>query len=104
MLALDGRPAHRVARVGLRPMTNLHLDGERADPAALLDADELALAERLVVDAARAFPRSGVIGFDLVVRGAAGHVLEANAFGDLLPRLLWRGLDPYGAAAAQALP
>jgi len=104
VLALDGRPAHRVARVGLRPMTNLHLDGERADPAALLDADELALAERLVVDAARAFPRSGVIGFDLVVRGAAGHVLEANAFGDLLPRLLWRGLDPYGAAAAQALP
>ena len=30
-----------------------------------------------------------------IPRGQA-HVLEANAFGDLLPGLLWQGLDTYG--------
>ena len=84
-------------------MTNLHLDNARADPAALLAADELARAEALTAAAARAFPRSGVIGFDLVVHGERACVLEANAFGDLLPGLLWHGLDPHAAAARREL-
>ena len=103
VLALAGAPAHRVARVGLRPMTNLHLDSRRADPAALLDAAELALMEDTARRAAAAFPRSGVIGLDLVVKGARAHVLEANAFGDLLPGLLWQGQDAY-AAQCDAAP
>jgi len=97
VLALAGAPAHRVARVGLRPMTNLHLDSRRADPAALLDAAELALMEDTARRAAAAFPRSGVIGFDLVVKGPRARMLEANAFGDLLPGLLWQGRDAYAA-------
>lgn len=97
VLALAGAPAHRVARVGLRPMTNLHLDSRRADPAALLGAAELALMVDTARRAAAAFPRSGVIGFDLVVKGPRAHVLEANAFGDLLPGLLWQGRDAYAA-------
>lgn len=101
MLALAGEPAHRVARVGRRPMTNLHLDSRRADPAALLDAAELALLEHTARRAAAAFPASKVIGFDVIVKRSAAHVLEANAFGDLLPGLLWRGQDAY-AATSQA--
>lgn len=104
VLALDGEPAHRVARVGLRPMTNLHLDSRRADPAALLRAEELALMEDAARRAAAAFPRSRVIGFDLVVKGRRAHVLEANAFGDLLPGLLWQGRDAYVAQAGVAAP
>ena len=97
VLTLAGTPAHRVARVGLRPMTNLHLDSGRADPAALLCAAELALLDATARRTARAFSRSHVIGVDLVVRGDRARVLEANAFGDLLPGLLWRGQDTYAA-------
>jgi hypothetical protein len=97
VLALAGTPAHRVARVGLRPMTNLHLDSRRADPAALLSAAELALMEDTARRTARAFGRSRVIGVDLVVRGERARVLEANAFGDLLPGLMWQGRDTYAA-------
>ncbi len=99
VLALAGAPAHRVARVGLRPMTNLHLDSQRADPAALLTHDELALMAATTRRAAAAFPRSRVIGFDLVVKGPRATVLEANAFGDLLPGLLWQGQDAWTAQA-----
>lgn len=99
LLALAGAPAHRVARVGLRPMTNLHLDSRRVDPARLLAPTELALLEDIARRAAAAFPRSQVIGFDLVVKGSAVHVLEANAFGDLLPGLLWNGADAWAAAS-----
>ena len=102
MLALAGAPAHRVARVGQRAMTNLHLDSRRADPSALLTAAELALLESTTRRAAQAFPRSGLIGFDVVVKGAAAQVLEANAFGDLLPGLLWQGRDTYATTEAEA--
>jgi len=100
VLALAGAPAQRVARVGLRPMTNLHLDSRRADPATLLTGDELALMEDTTRRAAAAFPRSRVIGVDLVVKGQRAAVLEANAFGDLLPGLLWKGQDAWAAEAA----
>ncbi len=95
VLTLGGAPAHRVARVGTRMMTNLHLDNRRADVDALLTGpDQLALA-RLARQAASAFPASHVIGFDMVVRRGSASVLEANAFGDLLPGLLYDGLDSY---------
>ena len=102
VLALAGAPAHRVARVGLRPMTNLHLDSRRADPDALLSAPELALMEATTRRAAAAFPRSRIIGFDLVLKAARATVLEANAFGDLLPGLLWHGQDAWAAMEAAA--
>jgi len=99
VLALAGAPAHRVARVGLRPMTNLHLDSRRADPAALLAGDEIALMEQTTRRVAAAFPASRVIGVDLVVKRPRATVLEANAFGDLLPGLQWEGRDAWAAEA-----
>ncbi len=99
VLSLDGRPAHRVARVGERTMTNLHLDCRRADPLELMDPAQQALLEGVVRQAARAFPDSQLIGFDLVVNRQSARVLEANAFGDLLPGLLWQGRDTYAASA-----
>jgi len=98
VLTLRGRAAHRVARIGSRTVTNLHLDSARGDAAALLDAADLAALERTAEAAARAFPRSAVIGFDAIARRGAAAVLEANAFGDLLPGLLWNGRDTYAAA------
>ena len=95
VLTLGGTPAHRVARVGTRMMTNLHLDNRRADVDALLNVpDQVALA-RVARQAAAAFPASHVIGLDIVVRRGSASVLEANAFGDLLPGLLCEGIDSY---------
>lgn len=96
-VAITGQPAHRVARMGPRMMTNLHLDNQRGDAATLLTTADMAALEAAVRQAARAFPASGVAGYDLVVRRGQAHVLEANAFGDLLPGLLWQGHDTYAA-------
>jgi glutathione synthase/RimK-type ligase-like ATP-grasp enzyme len=95
ILTIGGQPAHRVARVGAAVMTNLHLDNRRADADALLDAADQAALGQAARQAASAFPASHVIGLDIVVRHGQAHVLEANAFGDLLPGLLHQGLDSY---------
>lgn len=97
VVTLDGEPQHRVARVNNAPMTNLHLDAQRASVEALLDDAGLHALLNTARAAARAFPRSRMIGLDIVVRGARAWVLEANAFGDLLPRLHWQGRDTYEA-------
>jgi glutathione synthase/RimK-type ligase-like ATP-grasp enzyme len=96
-VAIAGRSAHRVARMGAQMMTNLHLDNQRGDTVTLLNGSDMAALEATVLQAARAFPGSGVAGYDLVVRRGGAHVLEANAFGDLLPGLLWQGQDTYAA-------
>lgn len=95
VVALNGQPMHRVARMGAQMMTNLHLDNRRGDPSTLLSEADMAALEATTRQAALAFPGSGVAGYDLVVRRGQAHVLEANAFGDLLPGLLWQGLDTY---------
>lgn len=101
LVTLAGRPAHRVARIGQQMMTNLHLDNQRGDAAGLLDEAGMAALEAAGALAAQAFPHSHVTGYDLVVRRGQAHVLEANAFGDLLPGLLWQGADTYAAQLTQ---
>jgi glutathione synthase/RimK-type ligase-like ATP-grasp enzyme len=100
VVAFDGEPRQRVARIADRPMTNLHLGNLRGDPVALLDTTGITAIEDCVRKAADAFPKSKMIGFDLIpVRGTC-RVLEANAFGDLLPGLRWLGADAYDDQAA----
>jgi hypothetical protein len=86
VVATFGRACQRVARISSSPMTNLHLGNERAQPEWLEDSERAAL-EATVERAARAFPGSRCIGFDAVLHGEEVHILEANAFGDLLPGL-----------------
>lgn len=100
VLAINGRAAHRVARVGANIMTNLHLDNARGDPVALLTGAQQVRLTASVEHAAKALAASRVIGFDVVVNGPSVRVLEANAFGDLLPGLLWSGLDTHATLAA----
>jgi len=97
VVTVAGQPAHRVARIGDQMMTNLHLDNRRGDAAGLLNTADMHALEETAVLAARAFPHSHVTGYDLVVRQGQARVLEANAFGDLLPGLLWQGADTYAA-------
>lgn len=103
VLALAGKAAHRVARAGEFAMTNLHLDNRRQAVADLLTPLQQQRLQVVAERAARTFPDSSVIGLDIVPGRDSALVLEANAFGDLLPGLLWQGQDSY-AAQTMLLP
>ncbi len=107
VLTISGEPAFTVVRQSRHPITNLHLGGWRGDPAALAAA-----APSEVVDAAMESCRrvAGAhdclhVGVDLMYEsGFAGHrVLEANAFGDLLPGLQREGQSVYQWEIREAL-
>lgn len=99
-IALDARARQRVARVARGPLTNLHLGNRRGDLSRWLDDAAMGLLETTCERAAAVFARSRMIGFDLILRDRRAWVLEANAFGDLLPNLHWQGLDSYQDQAA----
>ncbi|WP_172437370.1 STM4014 family protein [Lysobacter enzymogenes] len=104
-VALDGFLRHRVARVGRGPLTNLHLGNRRGALAHWLDDAAMHALETATQQAAMAFPRSRMIGFDLILREGRSWVLEANAFGDLLLDLPWQGLSTYqDQALLRAVP
>ncbi|GGL24418.1 hypothetical protein GCM10011588_43990 [Nocardia jinanensis] len=112
ILVVAGRATHMVARRSAVPITNLHLGGERGDPAAVRAAAgehwpaALELAER----AAACFPRTLCVGVDLLPTAHWREfvVAEVNAFGDLLPRITGLpgspavGMDTYAAQIAAA--
>lgn len=100
VVAFDGEPRQRVARIADRPVTNLHLGNRRGDPQTFLDEEDMTATEDCVRKAAAVFPDSAMIGFDLIPGHDACRVLEANAFGDLLPGLHWHGADAYDDQAA----
>lgn len=100
VVALDGQPRQRVARIGEGALTNLHLGNERGRLDARLDRAAMRALESATTLAAAAFPDSRSIGFDLIVRGCRTWVLEANGFGDLLPDLRHRGRTTYEDQAA----
>ena len=100
MIALDGVPRQRVARASRGMLTNLHLGNQRLALESLLDQESMTGLESATATAAAAFPRSRMIGFDLIVRGARSWILEANGFGDLLPGLRYRGRTTYEDQAA----
>lgn len=105
VVVIGGRAMHTVARVGRGPMTNLHLRSRRADPGLVRSRmtpgawDQL---RRSCERAAGVVPDSLYAGVDVVISpGFRQHaVLEINAFGDLLPGVLFEGLDAYTAELA----
>lgn len=98
VLVVDGEVAHRVARVGRGPITNLHLDAVRAPAQALLDAlgpRASAAVDDVARAAAAVFPGHHTLGVDVAVDASGrAFVLECNAWGDHLPGLAHDGLDP----------
>jgi hypothetical protein len=100
VLAVDGEPAFTVVRQSRHPITNLHLGGFRGRPEALAAAlpPELArAAQESCRRVAALHAGSFHVGIDLLYEaGWRGHrVVEANAFGDLLPNLSRDGLSVY---------
>ena len=107
VLVVRGEPAFTVIRQSRHPITNLHLGGKRGDMEAFLAAvppRELEAAMETCRQVARAHDCLHV-GIDLMYEAHfQGHaVLEANAFGDLLPNLRRDGLSVYEWEIREAL-
>jgi hypothetical protein len=102
VLMIAGRARHVVVRMSRSPMTNLHLlnrRGEWPDILARMGPEVWREARQTCEQVAAVFPESLHVGVDLLLTpGFRSHaVLEANAFGDLLPGVLSEGLDTYEA-------
>jgi hypothetical protein len=94
-----GEPAFCVVRQSRHPITNLHLGGERGDLEAVQRLLSPGVWSAAMDSCVRAFSCHGClhVGVDLMFEAdLRGHrVLEANAFGDLLPGLMRAGKSVY---------
>jgi glutathione synthase/RimK-type ligase-like ATP-grasp enzyme len=97
VLTIQGEPCHAVARISRSPFTNLNLLNERADASALRVRDWWPEVEDVCRRTAAAFPEAFHLGIDVLVtpHGRNVYVLEANAFGDLLPGIRHHGLTTH---------
>lgn len=98
VVAIAGRRCHALARLSRSPMTNLHLGNQRCGTEALnLPSATWEKIDILVQQTMQHFPRSLYAGLDVLIPrdGQDPVLLEANAFGDLLPNLLHNGKDTY---------
>jgi hypothetical protein len=97
VLVVAGEPVFTVVRTSAHPLTNLHLGGTRGDPAVLADAPGVEAAMESCRRIGRLYAGALHIGVDLLYEpGLAAHrVVEANAFGDLLPGLTREGHSVY---------
>ena len=108
LLVIAGRPMHCVVRTSRSPITNLHLGNERGDFELLrkrMPPGAWAKVQALARQTAAVFPRSHMLGLDILLQPGfrLPTVLEVNAFGDLLPGVLYRNRDSY-TAQVSSLP
>ena len=99
VLMIAGEPAFWVVRRSLHPITNLHLGGQRGDPEAVRERVSPRAWAAAMASCARVHAAHGClhVGVDLLFEAdfARHRVIEANAFGDLLPGLQREGLEVY---------
>ena len=100
VVVINGEAQHTVVRLGKSPMMNLHLGNERGDINEFLDKVSDSNWQKMrqtCEEAAGLFPNSLYCGVDLMILPdwEQHAVLEINAFGDLLPGVLWNGMDTY---------
>ena len=89
MVCIGGRASHAVVRTSKFPLTNLHLGNKRGSlnqVQAMVGEEVWAQVEQTAVAAADAIG-GGCVGVDIALDSSLRRhwVLEANAFGDLLP-------------------
>jgi hypothetical protein len=107
VITIGGEPRHVVGRAHSSPFTNLNLDARRLSRETVAEIlgegwrEALLLAEQ----AARGIPNAYALGLDLLVRPSRRRfvMLEANAFGDYLPKLEFEGASTYEAELRQWL-
>jgi hypothetical protein len=99
VLAINGRRQHTIARVSKTPITNLHLGNQRCAIEDLdLSPETWQQIDTLTANVMKKFSKSLYSGLDILLprdQNKKPILLEANAFGDLLPGLLYQGHSSY---------
>lgn len=100
VVVIGGRARHVVARLAEGPFTNLQFGARRASADELRTHIGRDAFDAMCAEAERAmtcFPRSLYGGVDVLLdaRHHKPHILEVNAFGDLLPGVRHEGRDTY---------
>lgn len=100
VVVIEGQASHTVLRMSKSPLTNLHLGNQRGDLQAFIERhgeDAWRKVEDECRKTARLFPGSLYAGIDvgLTATLSRAFVFEVNAFGDLLPNVLYNGVDTY---------
>ncbi|KIG13885.1 hypothetical protein DB30_07438 [Enhygromyxa salina] len=99
VVVIAGEPAFCVVRQSRHPITNLHLGGQRGDLEALKRQVPEAAWAAAMRSCEQVFAAHGClhVGVDLLLEpGFSRHrIIEANAFGDLLPGLTRAGKSVY---------
>lgn len=108
VLVVGGKARHAVVRQSRSPMTNLHLGNARGDLERLVERMGQPAWDALCRRCEQAQPLCGgnlYAGWDVAIgTDFRKHwLLEANAFGDLLPRVLHEGKTTYQAEIAAVL-
>jgi len=108
VLTISGEAQHAVLRLSKSPMTNLHLGNRRgnlSDFISCLGDERWTKAKMICQHAASIFPQSLQTGVDLLFSPGFRHctVAEVNAFGDLLPNVIYNELNTYEAQIKECL-
>ena len=108
VLVIAGKARHMVVRMSRHPITNLHLGNKRGDLQELvarIGQQPLLEVRALAEKTAACFPHSLYLGIDILLTSdlLRTFVLEVNAFGDLLPRLVDEGETCYEAEIRAAI-
>ena len=109
VLVIGGQARHVMLRLGRGPMTNSQLLGGKGEIAPLRskigEAAWYRMLQTCELAMQKCFPDSLYAGFDVLIEPdfRTAWILEANAFGDLLPRILHQGRDSYEWEVEEAL-
>lgn len=108
VLVVGKKASHVVVRTSKTPITNLHLLNKRGNLAELQVKIGNSLwkqAMEICESTMELFPKSLYAGIDLMFLSGFNKqlVLEVNAFGDLLPNILYNQLDSYEAQILEIL-
>ncbi|BDS13263.1 STM4014 family protein [Aureispira anguillae] len=103
MVVIGNKAQHTVVRQSQSPMTNLHLGNQRGNldtVKAILGTDRWKSLCSLAEQALASLPNTLYAGLDVMLSNTLkkSYILEANAFGDLLPNVLVKGKDTYSMA------
>lgn len=109
IVTIAQKATHIVARIGRTPITNLHLGNQRQSGEALssiLSEEQLLDCVSVAEATARLFGECMVLGVDVMLTADRKRslVIEANAFGDLVPDVFdSKGRDTYTAWVDEVL-
>ena len=107
LVVIGGEACHFIARKNRHPMTNLHLGSERVTEVQFASAfgqSAVNVCRDAAEQAAACFPDSLYCGVDILLTPDLNPVvLEVNAFGDLLPNVMYKGKSTYTAIMQSAI-